>query len=533
VNLRTKLARLDARGRTANVGATLPAPSAPSAPSAAGGGAATRSADAQAARCDAGGCRGEPQLPLTSATDKIAELRTRLSELISRSREKQEHKAETRRAEIEARLREAPLPFDEHETALGPLHVRQVLHPLSHRVGRVPIRLGFEAHAEPLSLLALDSTLGSLDPRGALYLDTEATGLAGGTGTIPFLVGLAWFEDEKLVVEQLLLRRLGDEAPMLARVADRIANASMLVSFNGKSFDWPLLRTRFVMNRLAVPAERPHLDLVHVARRIHRAARGKGGVGDPRSGPVLERVILSESGDDELQRATSCKLTSLERQVLGFGRVDDVPSAEVPARYSQFLRTGDADAILSVCDHNLWDVVSMVGLVGVYADAVRSLDSGDARESNEQELPSLGGRDMVGIARTLRRAGDMPRARRAADVAVEASVDDDDLARLARKTRGAIAKGAKDTETAVGDFGVLADSHDDKEARLELAKLYEHRLRDPHRALEQALAGTAEPEEAAARRRARLERKAAAPPKRPRRKTQAQLELPPSKLPRT
>ncbi|MBX7197620.1 MAG: ribonuclease H-like domain-containing protein, partial [Sandaracinaceae bacterium] len=297
---------------------------------------------------------------------------------------------------IEARLREAPLPFDEHDTPLGPLHVRRVVHPASHCVGRVPIRLGLEAHAEPLSLLALDPTLGECPPKGALYLDTEATGLAGGTGTIPFLVGLAWFEDDALVVEQLLLRRLGDEAPMLARVADRIAAASMLVSFNGKSFDWPLLRTRFVMNRLAVPGERPHLDLVHVARRVHRAARGRGGVGDPRSGPTLERV----GEDDELQRATSCKLTALERQILGFGRVDDVPSAEVPARYSHFLRTGDADAILSVCDHNVWDVVSMVALVGVYADAVRTLDA----EGAEPELPMLGGRDMVGLARTLRRA---------------------------------------------------------------------------------------------------------------------------------
>lgn len=492
MNLRSKLARLDTRGRTASVGVG-PAPAA--APAA------------------------EPPPPEPPPADKIGELRARLSELITRSREKQAQQIEARRAQVEARLREAPLPFDEHDTALGPLHVRRVVHSLSHRVGRVPIRLGFEAHAQPLSLLALDTALGDAAPSGALYLDTEATGLAGGTGTIPFLVGLAWFEGEELVVEQLLLRRLGDEAPMLARVADRIAQASMLVSFNGKAFDWPLLRTRFVMNRLAIPGERPHLDLVHVARRIHRAARGRGGVGDPRSGPTLERV----TEDDEVQRATSCKLTSLERQILGFGRVDDVPSAEVPARYSHFLRTGDADAILSVCDHNLWDVVSMVALVGVYADAVRGLDEANA----EPELPGLGGRDMVGIARTLRRAGDLPRARRAADVAVEASVDDDDLARIARKTRGAIAKGTRDDRTALDDFGVLADEHDDKEARLELAKLYEHRLRDPQRALEQTLAGTAEPEEAAARRRARLERKAQAPARPSRRKKPgAQLELP-------
>jgi uncharacterized protein YprB with RNaseH-like and TPR domain len=445
------------------------------------------------------------------ATNQIDELRSRLSELIDRSRKKQEQKSLDRAAEIEQRLRDSPLPFDELETDLGSLHVRTVRHPPSHLVGRVPIRTALTADAHSLSLLALDPGLANAHPRGALYLDTEATGLSGGTGTIPFLLGLAWFEGDELVCEQLLLRRLGDESPMLARVAERLAAATMIVSFNGKSFDMPLLRTRFVMNRIAAPREPPHLDLVHLARRVHRTARGRGGVGDPRSGPTIERW----TDDEELRRLTSCKLVAIERQLLGFARVDDVPSAEVPARYAHFLRTGDADAIRAVCDHNMWDVISMAALVGVYADAVRALDSED-----ERELPALGGRDLVGIARTMRRAGDLTRARRAADCAVDASLTagarDGELERLARKTRGGIAKGARDTETALLDFGVLAASHDDGDARLELAKLYEHRLRDPDRALQTTLAGTSEPPDDAEKRRARLEKKAA---------RQKQLEL--------
>ena len=444
------------------------------------------------------GSRENASAPVASRIDA---LRSQLSELIDRSRKKQEQKAVERAAEIEQRLREAPLPFDEVETDLGPLHVRTVRHAASHLVGRVPIRTALTADAHSLSLLALDPGLANAHPRGALYLDTEATGLAGGTGTIPFLVGLAWFEGEELICEQLLLRRLGDESPMLARVAERLRNATMIVSFNGKSFDMPLLRTRFVMNRLRhdAPAEPPHLDLVHLARRVHRTARGRGGVGDPRSGPTIERW----TEEDELRRLTSCKLVAIERQLLGFARVDDVPSSEVPARYAHFLRTGDADAIRAVCDHNMWDVVSMAALVGVYADAVRALDGSD-----ERELPALGGRDLVGIARTLRRAGDLTRARRAADCAVDASVDDDDLERLARRTRGGIAKGTRDNETALLDFGRLADAHDDREARLELAKLYEHRLRDPGRALQTTLAGTSENPDDAERRRLRLEKKA-------------------------
>lgn len=440
--------------------------------------------------------------PLPPPSSKIDELRTRLSELIDRSRKKEKDRAQQRAAEIEARLRVSPLPFDELTTPLGPLHVRRVRHAVSHRVGRIPIQMAIDADSRALALLALDPTLAELDARGALYLDTEATGLAGGTGTIPFLIGLAWFEGQELICEQYLLRRLGEEAPILARLAERLAMSSMIVSFNGKSFDMPLLRTRFVMNRIAPPKEPPHLDLVHLARRVHRTARGRSGVGDPRSGPTIERWVETSDRTDELQRATSCKLVALERQILGFARVDDVPSAEIPARYSHFLRSGDADAIRAVCDHNLWDVVSMAALVGVYADAIRSLDA-------EDELPALGGRDLVGIARTLERAGDVMRARRAADKAVSISADDSDLERAARHARGAIAKGTRDTETALLDFGILSDSHDDPVARLELAKLYEHRVKDPSRALQLALAGTSESEEAASKRRERLTRKAA------------------------
>src|SRR6202012_4449654 len=96
----------------------------------------------------------------------------------------------------------------------------------------------------------------------------------------------------------VLVRALGEEAPMLERVRERIAASSMIVTFNGKSFDMPLLRTRFVMAGMAAPAEPPHLDLLHVARRVHK-----------------ERTRRS---------AGACRLTALEREILGFERIDDV-----------------------------------------------------------------------------------------------------------------------------------------------------------------------------------------------------------------
>ncbi len=162
------------------------------------------------------------------------------------------------------------LPFVTRDTPLGPLHVRVQRLSAAHRTGHAPVASGRDASPELLALLALDPGLASCDPATALFLDTETTGLAGGTGTVAFLVGLAWWDGATLVLEQILVRALGEEAPMLERVGARIAAASMLVTFNGKSFDMPLLRTRFVMSAMPPPAEPPHLDLLHVARRVHK-----------------------------------------------------------------------------------------------------------------------------------------------------------------------------------------------------------------------------------------------------------------------
>src|SRR5262249_2946882 len=147
-----------------------------------------------------------------------------------------------------------------------------------------------------------------------------------------------WDEDHGLVVEQLLVRKLGEEAPVLARVAERIASASMLVTFNGKSFDMPVLRARYVMAQMQLPREPAHFDLVHVARRLHKS-RGLGS-----------------------------RLGTVEREILGFVREDDVPSGEVASYYLHFLRTGDTRGLLGVVEHNRWDVVSMAALVSLYGE---------------------------------------------------------------------------------------------------------------------------------------------------------------------
>jgi uncharacterized protein len=358
------------------------------------------------------------------------------------------------------------LPFMVEHTDRGPLYVRRERAVPAARVGRVPLVAARDADAALLALLALDPALSGCDPRGALYLDTETTGLAGGTGTVPFLVGLAWYDagTGTFMLEQLLLRRLGEEGPILDLLAERIAAASMLVTFNGKAFDLPLLRTRYVMNRLPAPREPPHLDLVHLARRIHRT------------------------------RLRSRTLVAIEGEVLGRERVGDVAGGDIVATYMHFLRTGDDEALLGVIEHNAADVLAMVALVGLYGERLdASCGPGN-----------LDGADLAGVARTLRRAGALDLAAELAEAAVAHGGGAE-----ARRARGDIAKARGDKARALADYEAIAAEVDDAGVRLELCKLYEHHVRSFAAALALVERGTSEVGEAAEKRRSRLAKKLA------------------------
>ena len=350
------------------------------------------------------------------------------------------------------------LPFTHQETPLGPLYVRTKRFSAAHRVGRASVTSGKDASAGMLALLALDPVLSGIHPGRLLYLDTETTGLSAGAGTVPFLIGLAWFEPDSstLVMEQILLRQLGEEAPMLTRLAERVARASAFVTYNGKSFDLPLLRSRLVLNRLPALQAIPHIDLVHIARRLHR------------------------------HRMRELNLGNVEAEVLGFVRTADISGGEVCSRYSHFLRTGDASALLAVIDHNEWDVVAMAALVGIYGEP----------------LEGLAPADWAAVARTLKRAGSLDLAADVASRAVASGVGHD-----AVRARGEIAKARGDKAQALADFASLVEGVDDPGLRLELAKLYEHHAKEPLKALELLERGTGEGEEATRRRRGRLERK--------------------------
>jgi hypothetical protein len=211
-----------------------------------------------------------------------------------------------------------------------------------------------------------------------------------------------------------------------------------------------------IMNRLPRLPERPHLDLLHVARRLHRERLGR------------------------------CNLKRLESLVLGFERGPDLDGSQVAAVYGHFLRSGDPAGVAAVVAHNLWDVVSMLGLVGLYG----------------QRSPALPGLDLAGLARTLRRAGATREAERAAEAACAGGGGIDAL-----RIRAELAKARGDSLGAIRDLEQVCAEIDDPAGRLELAKLYEHQLQRPARALEWLAQGTSESPDADARRRARLARK--------------------------
>ncbi|HHU78719.1 MAG: ribonuclease H-like domain-containing protein [Caldicoprobacterales bacterium] len=170
--------------------------------------------------------------------------------------------------------------------------------------------------------------------RDLVFLDTETTGLSGGTGTYAFLVGLGYITDEGLVVEQYLMRDFDEEYPMLQSLLDTLKRFKILVSFNGKSFDWPLLESRLVYSRLRnIIWEDAHLDLLHVARRLWG------------------------------YRLSSCSLISIEEEILGLQRSDDIPGHMIPKMYFDYLETRNTDVMQLIMQHNEWDIVSMAALL--------------------------------------------------------------------------------------------------------------------------------------------------------------------------
>ncbi len=349
------------------------------------------------------------------------------------------------------------------------LRLEDRLHGPGFRQGRVPVGDARIARAATVAKLALDEALHGVDTTRMLLVDTETTGLHGGSGTLPFVIGLAWFEGESLLVRQLFVPRPGQERPFLTRLAERLHASSLLVTFNGKCFDWPLLRTRFAMNRIALPPPLPHLDLLHCARRVFK------------------------------RRLGATRLQDLEAQVLDFHRRDDISGAEIPAVYFDWLRSGRPAAIERVLEHNAQDLISMAA---VLAELCRRFDAPSEEDAAE---------DCLGLARVADRCGDSARAASFARAAVERS-DDAEVSFEACALLARLGVRAKAWDEAIGwlERAAALPSDHAASAHLVLARVLEHGKKDFVRALHHAKAGAAaEGHEASDRRLARLARRAA------------------------
>lgn len=299
-----------------------------------------------------------------------------------------------------------------------------------------------------------DARLEALDFRDFLFLDTETTGLAG-AGTLAFMVGVAYFEprpdgSDVFVVRQYFLRDHGDERAMLRQLDGLLAERAGLITFNGRSFDVPLLDNRYLMNRLPSRlGALPHIDLLPPARRLFRARLG------------------------------SCALGALERNLLGLQRTqEDIPGALIPALYYQYLRTGEVGELARVFYHNEIDMLSMVTLA---ARIFRQLEASCCDDPIDQ----------VNLARWQADLG----LREQAERTLRASLDGEvpfEVYQLGLYRLAALLKAAGRRDEAVVVWQQIAHtSSDDVSAHVELAKHYEWVERNAAEALawtERALA---------------------------------------------
>ena len=206
---------------------------------------------------------------------------------------------------------------------------------------------------------------GLLRARRTIFIDLETTGLSGGAGTVAFLVGCGYFDLGAFQVRQFLLTSFASERALLHAVADFFAGADLIVTYNGKTFDVPVMETRWLFHRLQMPlATVPHFDMLHSARRLWRARAGAGDPGD-----------------------SGCRLTTLERTLFNVSRVGDVGGFEIPGRFFQFLRSGDPRPLEPVLEHNRLDLVS---LAAVMARAVQLARDGHAACRDGAEALALG-----------------------------------------------------------------------------------------------------------------------------------------------
>jgi len=303
-----------------------------------------------------------------------------------------------------------------------------------------------------LSLLA-----DGADASKLLFVDLETTGLAGGAGTYAFLVGCGWFDGGRFRVRQFFLSNFVAERALLDALVELARTAGTVVSYNGKSFDLPLVETRLTLHRMETPfAEMPHIDMLHPARRLWRK----------------NEVSSLQSYGGMPMRDSGCRLSVLEQSLCGYVRDGDVAGFEIPARYFHFVRTGDARPLEAVLEHNRLDLLS---LALVTSRAAQLLDEGAPSTRTAREA--------LGLGRLYERGAMLTDAWRCFTRAIE--LDEPDLLTHAEALRAhaVLARRMRRFADAASSWRRLLDVPGcppllAREASEALAVHLEHRLRD-------------------------------------------------------
>lgn len=321
-------------------------------------------------------------------------------------------------------------------TPQGETYVVETLYAPDYRHGQAGLRVA--ASLQPMAAWAREARLAECSPEGFAFLDTETTGLAGGTGTYAFLVGLGRFEGEQFRLVQFFMRDPGEEPAQLAALTEFLQPCQALVTFNGKSFDVPLLNTRYVVNGTASPvAGLAHVDLLHLARRLWR------------------------------DRLPSRALSYLEAHILGAARTEeDVAGWLIPALYFDYLRSGDARPLKNVFYHNAMDILALAALFNHTSCLLDNPLNGSVQH----------GADLVAVAKLFEDMGQTEAAVQVYEHSLSHNLPGEIYAEAGQRL-AAIRRRQGDYQAAVTLWRAAAE-RGYIYAHVELAKFYEHQHRD-------------------------------------------------------
>ena len=352
----------------------------------------------------------------------------KLERLISLSREM---KQETPRTPAFEPLPREPLQFIENAYSLD------------SRYGKIKISSGLGISGDILSCLSQEDAFRDLDLSTALFVDLETTGLSGGTGVVPFNIGMGFYRDDKFHVAQYFLGEMAEEERMIQELGEffRDMNFQSVVTYNGKGFDLPLLETRFILYRQPfILSDLPHLDFLYAARRLWS------------------------------HKYESCRLYHLALEVVQADRSEDIPSAEIPWRYFQYIQTGNFELIEPILYHNQEDILSLLGVVIIGAHIF----------SEDPDLCMGDAMDFYGAGKIMANIGNVERSLQFFQRALDGSLSDE-VSLEAKRRLSSHFKRNEEWEKAVPIWEEMTSSRVVTPAQLfsfrELAMYLEHKLK--------------------------------------------------------